>query len=150
MLRHEEEVFEEMYDRFPDEYSQVGGIPTIKATYLYKGVASFLHEPHYVLRFMVMVQRASRICCVLKSTFTGGGHQAEAAVLLLQQEHLHESEEADQTRQGRVSYDLFKQLSRLDLHTRQLLHKHLPNSFINIKDYGLCYLLACHVSLNIH
>ena len=45
VLRHEEEVFEEMYDRFPDEYSQVGGIPTIKATYLYKGVASFLHEP---------------------------------------------------------------------------------------------------------
>ena len=107
VLRHEEEVFEEMYDRFPDEYSQVGGIPTIKATYLYKGVASFLHEPHYVLRFMVIVQRASIICCVLKSTFTGGGHQAEAAVLLLQQEHLHESEEADQTRQGRVSYDLF-------------------------------------------
>ena len=24
VLRHEEEVFEEMYDRFPDEYSQVG------------------------------------------------------------------------------------------------------------------------------
>ena len=66
MLRHEEEVFEEMYDRFPDEYSQVGGIPTIKATYLYKGVASFLHEPHYVLRFMVMVKIASIICCVLK------------------------------------------------------------------------------------
>ena len=44
---------------------------------------------------------------IWKSTFTGGGHQAEAAVLLLQQEHLHESEEADQTRQGRVSYDLF-------------------------------------------
>ena len=29
VLRHEEEVFEEMYDRFPDEYSQVGDIPTI-------------------------------------------------------------------------------------------------------------------------
>ena len=57
--------------------------------------------------FVTFNRACSRICCVLKSTFTGGGHQAEAAVLLLQQEQLHESEEADQTRQGRVSYDLF-------------------------------------------
>ena len=34
MLRHEEEVFEEMYDRFPDEYSQVGGNPTNNLSYI--------------------------------------------------------------------------------------------------------------------
>ena len=40
VLRHEEEVFEEMYDRFPDEYSQVGD----KSKYIY--IYTISGNPH--------------------------------------------------------------------------------------------------------